>query len=80
MLVIVIVDLCLNELCYVFFFNIMKVKKKLIDEKIFEEYGVDFVLCLLVFKVSELFECEGGVKVEFVVELVEKFCNEVGVI
>lgn len=79
LLVIVFVDLCLNELCYVLLLNIMKVKKKLLEEKIVVDYGVDVVLCFEIVKIFELVVCEVGIKVELVDEFVMKF-KEVGVI
>lgn len=79
MFVIVIVDLCLNELCYVFLLNIMKVKKKFLDEKIVVDYGVDVILCLEIVKIFEFEVCFVGIVVGFVDELVEKF-KEVGVV
>ncbi len=77
---IVTVDLRLNEPRYASLPNIMKAKKKPIDEKAPEEYGVDLTPRLSVLKVSEPPEREGGVKVESVAELVEKLRNEAGVI
>lgn len=77
--VVVIVDLCLNELCYVSLFNIMKVKKKLLEEKIVVDYGVDVLFWLEIVLMCEFVGCSVGIKVGFVDELVGKL-KEVGVI
>lgn len=80
LLVIVIIDLCLNELCYVLLLNIMKVKKKLLDVVILDVLGVFIVFIVKILKVEVLVVCFVGIKVKFVVELVEKLKNEVKVI
>ena len=65
-------DLRLNEPRYASLPNIMKAKKKPIDTKTVEDYGVDIKPRLEVLKVTEPPQREGGVKVESVAELVGK--------
>jgi electron transfer flavoprotein beta subunit len=77
---IVTTDLRLNEPRYASLPNIMKAKKKPIDEKQPSDYGVDPTPCLKVLKVSEPPKRKGGTKVKTVQELVEKLKNEAGVI
>jgi len=77
---IVTTDLRLNEPRYASLPNIMKAKKKPIDEKTPADYGVDATPRLKVVKVSEPAKRKGGVKVKTVQELVEKLKNEAGVI
>ncbi len=77
---IITVDLRLNEPRYASLPNIMKAKKKPIDEKDPGDYGVDLSPRLNVLKVSEPPERQGGAKVESVAELVDKLRNEAGVI
>ena len=77
---IVTTDLRLNEPRYASLPNIMKAKKKPIDEKTPGDYGVDATPRLKVVKVSEPAKRKGGVKVKTVQELVEKLKNEAGVI
>jgi len=77
---IVTTDLRLNEPRYASLPNIMKAKKKPIDEKAPGDYGVDVVPRLKVLKVSEPPKRKGGVKVKSVAELVDKLKNEAGVI
>ena len=73
-------DLRLNEPRYASLPNIMKAKKKPIDEKSTDDYGVDISPRLSVLKVTEPPVREAGVKVETVAELVDKLRNEAGVI
>ncbi len=73
-------DLRLNEPRYASLPNIMKAKKKPIDEKTPEDYGVDIAPRLTVLEVTEPPERQAGVKVETVAELVDKLKNEAGVI
>lgn len=73
-------DLRLNEPRYASLPNIMKAKKKPIDEKTPADYGVDVTPRLKVLKVTEPPKRKGGVKVKTVQELVEKLKNEAGVI
>ena len=69
---IVTTDLRLNEPRYASLPNIMKAKKKPIDEKAPDEYGVDTSPRLSVVKVTEPPEREAGEKVEDVATLVSK--------
>ena len=69
---IVTVDLRLNEPRYASLPNIMKAKKKPIDMKAPEDYGVDIAPRLTVVKVTEPPVREAGEKVEDVATLVEK--------
>ncbi|WP_375283503.1 electron transfer flavoprotein subunit beta/FixA family protein, partial [Marinicauda pacifica] len=73
-------DLRLNEPRYASLPNIMKAKRKPIDTKSPDDYGVDISPRLEVIKVSEPPKRKGGVKVETVAELVDKLKNEAGVI
>jgi electron transfer flavoprotein beta subunit len=77
---IVTVDLRLNEPRYASLPNIMKAKKKPIDEKAPGDYGVDISPRLKTLKVEEPPKRQAGVKVGSVQELVEKLKNEAGVI
>jgi len=77
---IVTTDLRLNEPRYASLPNIMKAKKKPIDEKTPADYGVDTTPRLKVLKVSEPAKRQSGVKVKTVAELVDKLKNEAGVI
>jgi electron transfer flavoprotein beta subunit len=77
---IVTTDLRLNEPRYASLPNIMKAKKKPIDEKSPADYGVDPAPRLKVLKVTEPPKRKGGTKVKTVQELVEKLKNEAGVI
>jgi len=73
-------DLRLNEPRYASLPNIMKAKKKPIDEKTPEDYGVDITPRLITLKVEEPPKREAGVIVEDVAQLVDKLRNEAGVI
>ena len=73
-------DLRLNEPRYASLPNIMKAKKKPIDEKSPADYGVDPAPRLKVLKVTEPPKRKGGAKVKTVQELVDKLKNEAGVI
>ena len=77
---VVTTDLRLNEPRYASLPNIMKAKKKPLDEKTPEDYGVDVAPRLEIVKVTEPAEREAVVKVETVTELVEKLKSEAGVI
>ena len=77
---VVTTDLRLNEPRYASLPNIMKAKKKPIDEKTPEELGVDVAPRLETLKVAEPPGREAGIKVESVAELVDKLRNEAGVI
>ena len=58
----------------------MKAKKKPIDQKSPEDYGIDVTPRVNVLKVIEPPKREAGIKVENISELVEKLKNEAGVI
>ncbi len=77
---IVTADLRLNEPRYASLPNIMKAKKKPIDEKAPADFGGDTAARLNVLKVTEPPERQAGIKVETVAELVGKLKNEAGVI
>jgi electron transfer flavoprotein beta subunit len=77
---IVTTDLRLNEPRYASLPNIMKAKKKPIDEKAPGDYGVDVSPRLKVIKTSEPPGRKGGVKVGSVQELLDKLRNEAGVL
>ena len=76
---IVTTDLRLNEPRYASLPNIMKAKKKPIDEKTPADYGVDVTPRLKVLKVSEPPKRQAGIKVKTAAELVDKL-KEAGVI
>ncbi len=73
-------DLRLNEPRYASLPNIMKAKRKPIDEKTPDDLGVDITKRLSVLKVSDPPRREAGVKVESVKDLAEKLRSEAGVI
>jgi electron transfer flavoprotein beta subunit len=73
-------DLRLNEPRYASLPNIMKAKKKPIDEMSPEDLGVDIAPRLATLKVEEPPKREAGVMVESVAELVDKLKNEAKVI
>ena len=77
---IVTTDLRLNEPRYASLPNIMKAKKKPIDEKTPGDYGVDGAPRLSVLKTEEPEGRKAGVKVADVNELVDKLKNEAGVL
>ncbi len=77
---IVTTDLRLNEPRYASLPNIMKAKKKPIDEKTAADYGVDVKPRLEIIKTAEPSGRKAGVKVGSVAELVSKLKNEAGVI
>jgi electron transfer flavoprotein beta subunit len=72
-------DLRLNEPRYSSLPNIMKAKKKPIEEKSPADYGVDITARLKVLKVSEPPKRAGGIKVKSVGELLDKL-KEAGVL
>jgi electron transfer flavoprotein beta subunit len=78
--VIVTTDLRLNEPRYASLPNIMKAKKKPIDEKAPADYGVDVSPRLQILKTGEPPGRKSGVKVASVAELVSKLKDEAGVI
>ncbi len=77
---IVTVDLRLNEPRYASLPNIMKAKKKPLDEKTPADYGVDISPRLSVVKTVEPAGRKAGVKVGSVDELIAKLKDEAGVI
>jgi electron transfer flavoprotein beta subunit len=77
---IVTTDLRLNEPRYASLPNIMRAKKKPLDEKTAADYGVDTAPRLEVVKTSEPPVRKAGVKVASVAELVDKLKNEAGAI
>ena len=77
---VVTTDLRLNEPRYASLPNIMKAKKKPIEEKTAADYGVDATPRLTVLKTTEPAARKAGVKVASVAELVGKLKNEAGVI
>ena len=78
--VVVTTDLRLNEPRYASLPNIMKAKKKQIDEYSPEDLGVDASPRLITLRVDEPPPRKGGGKVSDVSELVDKLKNEAGVI
>ncbi|MBV9955276.1 MAG: electron transfer flavoprotein subunit beta/FixA family protein [Pseudolabrys sp.] len=77
---IVTTDLRLNEPRYASLPNIMKAKKKPIEEKTADAYGVDVKPRLEVVKTTEPSGRKSGAKVGSVAELVDKLKNEAGVL
>ena len=77
---IVTTDLRLNEPRYASLPNIMKAKKKPLDEKSAADLGVDLAPRLEVLKTEEPPKRQAGTKVGSVAELVGKLKNEAGVI
>src|SRR5271155_5508692 len=77
---IVTTDLLLNEPRYASLPNIMKAKKKPIDDKTPADYGVDTTPRLDVLKTTEPPTRKAGAKVGSVAELVGKLKNEAGIL
>ncbi len=77
---VVTTDLRLNEPRYASLPNIMKAKKKPIDQTTPEALGVDVAPRLVTLKVEEPAKRQGGKKVASVQELVDKLKNEARVI
>ena len=77
---IITTDLRLNEPRYASLPNIMKAKKKPIDQKTPDDYDIDITPRLKTLKVVEPPKRQAGIKVENISELVEKLKNEAGVI
>jgi electron transfer flavoprotein beta subunit len=77
---IVTTDLRLNEPRYASLPNIMRAKKKPIDDKTPADYGVDIKPRLEVVKTAEPPTRKAGVKVKTVAELIDKLKNEAGAI
>ncbi len=77
---IVTTDLRLNEPRYASLPNIMKAKKKPLDETSPEALGVDVAPRLKVIRTAEPASRQAGVKVTSVADLVQKLKNEAGVL
>ena len=77
---IVTTDLRLNQPRYASLPNIMKAKKKPLDEKAPGDFGVEVKARLTVLKTEEPSGRKAGVKVKSVAELVDKLRNEAGVL
>ncbi len=77
---IVTADLRLNEPRYASLPNIMKAKKKPLEEKTAADYGVDVTPRLTVVSTTEPAGRQAGVKVGSVDELISKLKDEAGVI
>ena len=77
---IVTADLRLNQPRYASLPNIMKAKKKPLDEKTAADFGADVTPKLKVIKTEEPGRRKAGVKVKTVAELVDKLKNEAGVL
>ncbi|MEZ5871253.1 MAG: electron transfer flavoprotein subunit beta/FixA family protein [Nitratireductor sp.] len=77
---IITTDLRLNEPRYASLPNIMKAKKKPLDEKSAADFGVDTAPRLKVLSTVEPDTRKAGVKVGSVAELVDKLKNEAGVL
>jgi len=77
---IVTADLRLNQPRYASLPNIMKAKKKPLDEKSPADFGADVAPRLKVIKTEEPGGRKAGVKVGSVAELVDKLKNEAGVL
>jgi len=77
---VVTVDLRLNEPRYASLPNIMKAKRKPLDEKTPADYGVDISPRLEIINTTEPAARAAGVKVADVTELVAKLKDEAGVI
>ncbi|HEY7748294.1 MAG TPA: electron transfer flavoprotein subunit beta/FixA family protein [Aestuariivirgaceae bacterium] len=73
-------DLRLNQPRYASLPNIMKAKKKPLEEKTPADYGVDVTPRIKVLKTTEPPKRQAGVKVKSVSELVSKLKDEAGVI
>nr|WP_272212423.1 electron transfer flavoprotein subunit beta/FixA family protein [Marinicella sp. W31]MDC2878338.1 electron transfer flavoprotein subunit beta/FixA family protein [Marinicella sp. W31] len=77
---IITTDLRLNEPRYASLPNIMKAKKKPVDKKTPEDFGVDIARRLEVLKTEEPDARKAGIKVASAAELVDKLKNEAGVL
>lgn len=77
---IITADLRLNEPRYASLPNIMKAKRKPLDEKTAADYGVDVSPRLTIVKTEDPAERAAGVMVADVAELVSKLKNEAGVL
>ena len=77
---IITTDLRLNQPRYASLPNIMKAKKKPLDEKTPADYGVDVTPRLKVLSTTEPPRRQAGQRVKTIAELVDKLKNEAGVI
>jgi electron transfer flavoprotein beta subunit len=77
---VVTTDLRLNQPRYASLPNIMKAKKKPLDEKTPADYGVNTAPRLKVLKTTEPGGRKAGVKVKSVAELIDKLKNEAGLL
>jgi len=77
---IVTTDLRLNEPRYASLPNIMKAKKKPLDKKTPDDFGVDLTPRLTTLKTEEPASRKAGIKLGSVAELVDKLKNEAGVL
>ncbi|RDD70251.1 electron transfer flavoprotein subunit beta/FixA family protein [Paracoccus versutus] len=77
---VVTADLRLNEPRYASLPNIMKAKKKPLEEKTPADYGVNVDARLKVLKTEEPGTRKAGVKVASIAELLDKLKNEAGVL
>jgi electron transfer flavoprotein beta subunit len=77
---VVTTDLRLNTPRYASLPNIMKAKKKTIDEKSAADYGVEIRGRLKVIRTDEPAKRQAGVRVKDVAELVDKLKNEAGIL
>ena len=77
---VVTTDLRLNEPRYASLPNIMKAKKKPIEQIVTKDLGVDVTNRIQQLKVEEPPKRKGGIKVKSVAELVSKLKNEAKVI
>lgn len=77
---VVTVDLRLNEPRYASLPNIMKAKKKPMEEKTADDFGIDVTPRLEILKTDEPATRAAGVKVSSVAELVTKLKDEAGVL
>lgn len=77
---IITADLRLNEPRYASLPNIMKAKKKPLEQTTSADYGVDVARRLTVLRVEEPTERQAGIKVGSVAELLDKLKNEAAVI
>jgi electron transfer flavoprotein beta subunit len=73
-------DLRLNQPRYASLPNIMKAKKKPLEEKTPADFGIDVAPRLKILKTSEPPKRQAGVRVKSVAELVQKLKDEAGVI
>jgi electron transfer flavoprotein beta subunit len=77
---IITADLRLNEPRYASLPNIMKAKKKPLEQKTPEDFGITAAPRLTVLRVEEPAERTAGVKVASVADLLDRLKNEAGVI